>query len=395
MIEDERADRRSGLERRGHHVLRGSGAVLQHAVPDSEGPRSDAPRHQEAATCATMPEFNGTAEPPTTPATIVRDVEGARARRSSGRPSRRATEDAAGRRNAGRIGARRARSSAASTVEPGPRQPAGRRLVHRASIRSSRRSPSTRWWTSTSSRTCRSSSRARRTCSTGWTRSSRSSRRRSRTASRRWATTATSRTRCRSTTSRTSSRQRLDKLNDDVMRRETKKAQKEVALQPGREHVAGRPSPDAIPAIAQNPQRAGAEGARSRICSAAARAARGTVRREAARRCSQGERQPAGGAAASSKSETAEGAAVDQERLRHGRARRADARREPRRGEGRRAGPEPEERRLQRDGARGEEQPAGLRVAARSARTNCASSSNSRANNVRVDRSRRSAEGAR
>ena len=55
---------------------------------------------------------------------------------------------------------------------------------------------------------------------------------------------------------------------------------------------------------------------------------------------------------------------LDQERLRHRPSRRTDDDRCVGRGKGRRAGPEHEERQLQRDGARGQQQPAGVRVAA-------------------------------
>ena len=66
---------------------------------------------------------------------------------------------------------------------------------------------------------------------------------------------------------------------------------------------------------------------------------------------------------------------------------------EPRGGEGRRPGPEPEERRLQRHGARGEEQPAGLRVAA-AARERAARVEQQPREQRPRRRSRRGAEGA-
>ena len=147
--------------------------------------------------------------------------------------------------------------------------------------------------------------------------------------------------------------------------------------------LGGDRRPKRFPPIAQNPQVAGPQGQDRTSCSASSAPARREVRREAPgaaqanaelcrRRSSQLELEAA--RALQSIKNDYETAVLEEQTL------RAEARSR----QGRRPGSEPQERRLQRHGARGEEQPAGLRIAARSARKSCASSSNSRANNVRV-----------
>ena len=176
------------------------------------------------------------------------------------------------------------------------------------------------------------------------------------------------------------------------MRARTTRVQKEVALQPDQVDLDAGTAPDAIPIIAQNRGGAGPRRASSPSCSASECSCSSATARSI-RRSAEGQRRasgraaavrPRGRAGACSRSRTSTRPRVLEEQTL---SQNLDG------GEGRRAGSEHEERRLQRDGARGEEQPPGLRVAA-AARERTARLEQQPLEQRARRRSRRSAEGA-
>ena len=279
-----------------------------------------------------VPEFNGTAEPPPTP------VHDAAATRSSGsielvtpRRPRRAeppkideTPDESALVSAfiGRV-----------DVDAGRRQPARRRHVHRARSEVRGRSRSTRWSTSTSSRTSQSSSRARRTCSTG------SSKEVAQAAEegRRTASAALADYRDKQNAMSLDDKQnivlsRLNKLNDDVMTaRTTRRRRRRRSTTRSRRSPPAR-RPTRIPAIAQNPHGADRQEPARR---AAARARRSCSERygEKHPELRQGQRAdlPGSAAAARPRSRPARVQSIKND-YETRRARRADAVAEPRSG---------------------------------------------------------------
>ena len=141
--------------------------------------------------------------------------------------------------------------------------------------------------------------------------------------------------------------------------------------------VARRHSGDRAEPAACRPSRPGSPTRSARRCQLL-----GAVRREAPA-AGRGQRRPAGRAAAA-RARDRQGAAVGQERLRDApcsRSRRC--RRTSKAAKADAPGPEPQERRLQRDGARGEEQPQ-VYESLLQRENELRVSSNSRANNVRV-----------
>ena len=299
-------------------VLRGSRAVLQDAVPDSERARPHAARRQASFKLENVPEFNGTAKPPPTPLTLLRDLRTAAhvARRRGAPAPQRSAES---RRDARRIGAGR-RVHLPRQRRTGARQPARRRHVHLDGSRRSRRRPPTRWSTSTSSRTSRSSSSRRRTCSTGWTKSSRTQQKKveesergagrvSRQAERDVARRQAEHRRCRGST----------QLNDAVDRKaKTERVQKESLynqIKPligERRPVARRDSGHRA-----ERRRCSAQDASSPSCSARRASCSRSYRRQAPAGACNVNAQIAGHAAAA-RARDAESAPVGQERLRHG-----------------------------------------------------------------------------
>ena len=392
LIEDERRPPcRASTARQ--HVLRGSRAVLQDAVPDSQGARSDAPRRSRSSTSRPCPSSTARREPPSTPLTM-------RARRRAARLVRRsARQGAAGRkrrRSTRRPTNRRSSSAFIGRVDVAPVR--GSRLVDvtftatRSGVRGAGRQHARR-------RVRRSepegaSCRARRTCSTGSTSELDKQQKKVQESERALADYREKQNAMSLDDKQNIVLSRLTQLNDALDRRaRTKKAQKEALYNQVRSMsattVAGRdPGHRAEPAgadVKSQHRRAAAADARS---------------------CSEkyGEKHPdrAVGATRTCRKRSSQldveiepRAAVDQERLRDGGARRADASRRtstPAKADAQDLSQKSVDYNVMEREAKSNR--AGVRVAARSARRSCASSSNSRANNVRVDRPRRGAEGA-